>query len=735
MAGATLMTGCAADPIPVPRSEQYTRDFIKTFGTFDPNHDWNHATQTTVNITTSTPTDVKVYAMVDNVRYLFGTYLGVEGQQTLNVDVPKGTTELIVRANDHDYNVNVGGSVSLSGRADESGPSQINASVQQCAREDWKQFGVDEVLGYRETLPESKVNLGKVHQNFTITATQDFIIYPVFFHTSAKPELGIYYRPNGTTDKEKFIKIPIYFPKQESEGDVHGVTLQKCKEYTWTALKQENWLGFDFASPDFDNAKWEEFKAAFYAQDKDANSETMYWDYYAPGQWPDDLKLKYGKDESGIDISGERPLLRALKWEKPTNAGNTQESYDEAYPYWRSKGIRVSLPKGLQYGFYCVNGATFYSEVQFNEVCTGKDFGNNWTNKWEYADDPDTLKELKDKWANKKGAHFGVYESTGKNGEKRMVLGSEDWEDGDYDLNDIVFYMRAADYEEWPPFEVTDKDVIDVPYTWVIACEDLGTDDFDFNDVVFGVGNYKEKKGADGTAESATVDVTALAAGGTLPVYLHHGGKVIIPEGNTNGGEFHSWFGSNSTNTIINARSYDGPGATATIPVEVGFSMQCCQTVSGEGDSGNMGGFQVAVKHADNVEIIEATNPKAAAAHPDLGKEIGEAPQMICVPTTWLWPVENMMITNVYSAFEAWAKDSDSNKDWHDTRNGSAGSHYVYREVATGGGGSDNPDQPTPGDDSKPLTGEFLGYINGVNTKSVVGMQYTITPAVIESGQ
>lgn len=49
-ASAFLITGCSSDPITLPKSEQYNREFIKTFGVFDRTHDWNHATQVTVNV-------------------------------------------------------------------------------------------------------------------------------------------------------------------------------------------------------------------------------------------------------------------------------------------------------------------------------------------------------------------------------------------------------------------------------------------------------------------------------------------------------------------------------------------------------------------------------------------------------------------------------------------------------------------------------------------------------------
>lgn len=87
---AVILTGCSAEPILPSKSEEYSREFIKNFGVFDRTHDWNHATRTTVDITTTRPTDVKIIADYDGKRYIFGSYTNVDGQKTLDVDIPQG---------------------------------------------------------------------------------------------------------------------------------------------------------------------------------------------------------------------------------------------------------------------------------------------------------------------------------------------------------------------------------------------------------------------------------------------------------------------------------------------------------------------------------------------------------------------------------------------------------------------------------------------------------------------
>ncbi|MCH5326568.1 MAG: hypothetical protein J1E29_05120, partial [Duncaniella sp.] len=52
LAGA-VTTSCVDDIPGIDAKEQYTRDFVKTFGVFDPNQDCNIAKRATVNVTTT----------------------------------------------------------------------------------------------------------------------------------------------------------------------------------------------------------------------------------------------------------------------------------------------------------------------------------------------------------------------------------------------------------------------------------------------------------------------------------------------------------------------------------------------------------------------------------------------------------------------------------------------------------------------------------------------------------
>lgn len=248
---------------------------------------------------------------------------------------------------------------------------------------------------------------------------------------------------------------------------------------------------------------------------------------------------------------------------------------------------------------------------------------------------------------------FVTYEWNGQ-----IMMGVEDYfaetENGingsDHDMNDMVFRVNGEFEKDRE--EMNDKET--KKQSWLIACEDLGgTFDYDFNDVIFGVSHV---------AGETTATVTALAAGGTLPVYLQsdypqikdnatvtNEGNILIPEG-SNGGEFHSWWGENHPSTsIVNATSWGGPGKSVEIQVNTDFTLTTRDdTHAKPGDTDtSMGGFRVIVKKPGEDGNTTITAPKKDGSF--------AAPQMFLVPNTWYWPVESQPIDGVYDGFINWS--------------------------------------------------------------------------------
>lgn len=188
-------------------------------------------------------------------------------------------------------------------------------------------------------------------------------------------------------------------------------------------------------------------------------------------------------------------------------------------------------------------------------------------------------------------------------------------------------------YNSTPDSGQSDKDT---PQAWIIACEDLGNlDDFDFNDVVFEV-KY--------VAGEATATIIPLAAGGTLPATIFVTTKDMNGNPSTREiGEIHQLLDpSSSTSTMLNTHTKGKAGAPITFNVGNGFSI-----------STGMGSFTIQVTK-DGSSTTEITPP---------GK--GTAPQMICIPAPWAWPIEKAGINEAYPKIGEWGANYTSSEDWY----------------------------------------------------------------------
>ncbi|MDE5693389.1 MAG: DUF4842 domain-containing protein [Duncaniella sp.] len=730
---AVILSGCSAEPILPSKSEEYSREFIKNFGVFDRTHDWNHATRTTVDITTTRPTDVKIYADVDGTRYLFGTYLKVNGQKTLDVDIPKGVTDLVVRANGQNYAVKAGGTVDFKtlapsmsrGSRTISEGTRTTGSIEMTfgKTDDYKYFPPRAIRDFLDRVPEETNNITKVIPNFYFTSFKDetITLYPLYWNTSSSHILGVFWldddgkfnwincndTPEQRLDRhvsfeqmqdlywtrsgeltysassisnDKFIKDGIfdsdaftsYYSGEDREyatmgnnneslsvnttsGAIRskGVTVRfnkdgvrfgfyiKVKDYSNQPL-----LGGDFTFDEFGNLKYTILPSTnpstvipsyHHVMFSNASRNREYGNITA--QYTPFLYM-YGTDwdwrvcESEEDIPFDDPQLQG--WYGPSNPNNHDKYYGLATDAWQLKNIN------------------FNSEI----------YNNPWGDEVIGITSAST-EENSEPLRYAQAAFLEIPAEESYDGHTRRYFAFEDWKLGTCDLNDLIFVLESTKVKVTDEEKDDDKIIEDDPepdpvaWEWIIACEDLGTNDFDFNDVVFSVSGAV----TDAQTDTKTVKVKALAAGGTLPVYLWYKDRQLHPDGQDDA-EFHAWFeGNHSSSTVINASGVRAAGKTATVEVDSDFTMSCCMTAT-EGESGNMGGFKVKVNHADGSTVISATNP-------NIESMIGSAPQMICVPATWRWPRENVHIRTVYPDFIRWCESGhDATLDWHNNRNG-----------------------------------------------------------------
>lgn len=737
LAAGTLLTACQADDIPGPDAKElYTRDFIKKFGAFDPNHDWNMATQAGVTVTSARPADIKVYADVSGVRYLFGTFKGVTGTRTLNVDVPKGTDRLIVKANGRTHEVAPGASLTLDSRlVTEDGTDGV-LSWRKSRQRMLPTTGLDQFI---EQYPEEEQNLGIGQTSFYFIADgEEHTFYPYYWYTSATHILGIYYLPDPDRPDE-IVMQDLYYtksgelkhsagacnpkiePTDYKVGDVHMYGATKYTLDDWKAINVFPGLEVVSGAVSNPNAQMQLWTDAYgnklfqddeivtYTSEnavlKTANgyiSRVFFSNYIFT--LTETVTSPYHSDFTA-DESGFEPAVATKSYEGARHIAAT--------------GITYRLKKGTYYGFYIkVNksGTPFFTEekgedgivtaqtpkeeqdydfVIFSQASRNASYVDSHTD----ASGNDRNKTIREKtWADKEWwdetkfssldkTAYASWGSVNMGGHSYSMFAFEDWDaetnGTGADLNDLQFVFETG---LEPTNVVGELPKPEIPsFMWIIAAEDLGITDFDFNDVVFGVTNPE----ADEATGEKTVDIVPLAAGGTLPIYVYYKDEQI-------GGEFHSWFeGTHASTTAINVGGYSAaPKKPITISVDKDFTLAHCQGVK---DS-NMGGFTIKVEKQGSYEgnIITA---------PDISAGVMEAPQMICVGTNWYWPKEHVYIGIPYEGFETWCTAPAECNDWHNGENvpDEHKDKIVKHNYGGTSGGGDTPD-PGPDNPDVPVT-------------------------------
>lgn len=290
--------------------------------------------------------------------------------------------------------------------------------------------------------------------------------------------------------------------------------------------------------------------------------------------------------------------------------GHASSTYSTSYKGdYLSRGIKVTLPKGLKYGMYIQNlgydSPTYlYSESAHNQ-------------------DPYRIKGNYDNSVSGKYACYGaIYKS-----DKYTFLSFEDWKNGNsaggYDLNDLIV-MVSPD----PTYHDVEKEEQNI--TWTVACEDLGdTGDIDFNDIVFSVSHIS---GAD------KAYVTPLAAGGVLKAELFYNNSSL--------GEIHECLGATGTDgkyPTINVTTKTATAKQITVGVNPNFSI-----------TEDMGGFSIKVSDVNSAVTISAP-------------PVGGCPQMFVVEGNWAWPREGVHIEKVYPSFAGWSANEQQNIEWYKT--------------------------------------------------------------------
>ena len=385
------------------------------------------------------------------------------------------------------------------------------------------------------------------------------------------------------------------------------------------------------------------------------------------------------------------------------------ENYDYGVVRQRSKEIIIDIPKGTVFGFYLVNHGsnhTFYSQAEKN-LTYGERFGSSLSNQQAcYA------------------ASIVISDED--------YLCFEDWFEGDFDLNDLVFKFDG----DVPTIINEDP----TSATWLLACEDLGgTFDYDFNDLVLKVEHISGQP---------TATITPLAAGGTLGSYI------FFKDPTTNNdeiclGEIHQLFGQPEAKSgdylplNVGALRDEYVGTPCTVPVGEDWTMAYYSSedfnLNKQYGNFNMGGISVrslpkgtAPLHGTIYSFNSAFGDQSVVAAPDLGN----VPEIFCLPYSydmedgytyvWAWPREYKTIdVEPYPEFTEWVGDHTKNTDWYKHPNISSS---IVSELRWQTPVKDPEPEPEPVVLPTPTIGG-VPYINWIGGDAVTGDQKFLIPS------
>ena len=578
------------------QAQQYAKKWQEKFGAIDPEQNWNMATQAKANIAVPSGSTVNVYK--NNPLFNQETAIGSftkSGEYYL--DVPKSSASLYYET------VNGDGTKTVRVSILENGVFNIGGSNASYA----KTRSID---GCNTTVGSS----------FDI----EFDPYQDSNYQWLNKKATFYNLNNVATSVDSEWKVKDFRAILDVKDGKDGV----FKEGVNNVTKWQSQLNFDIV---YEMASDGPVTLDLNFRNTSAQDKIAY--FYYTGNLDIDNVKKYIL----VDNAAKSDLIKYQNFQNGSyqewqNApGQINLYYDDETIF---RGTRFNLvyfgadgnssgtytfPKGTKIGF-CIIQNNYYA-------------GNNLV-KYSIPD-LNPQNEKSDKYV----ATFNYGGTT--------FLGFEDWKNGDYDLNDVLFFATG---NFTPPTEIgPDPDPVPEPTTqWIIACEDLGsTEDYDFNDIVFGV-THK--------AGETTATITPLAAGGVYRAEIYYYDQLI--------GEIHELLGhtvkEDGKYPMINTGGTKDNGKDIkTITVSNDFTM-----------SENMGGFNIKVTIPQEGE--EATGLGGQAIR-IWGTEEGKAPQMFMLEGIWKWPKEKQNIEKAYPNFAKWnnnhqyydwVNDSDSGLVW-----------------------------------------------------------------------
>lgn len=201
--GTGLLQSCS-DEIPITRAEEYEREFIKNFGSIDPQQTWNMASRNSVTVTVDGTQSVQIYKPTGTgTYYKIADYAGVSGTRTLEFDaVDDSTNDLLVVVAGHSKSVKPGNSVSFG--ASRAFLGEDDAEVTYAT--EYVQWDIDVMKRYLQKVPEEQDNILKVTNNFSYVMPEGGVkFYPIYWNTSSTHKLGVYWKDSNGKLHTKYL--------------------------------------------------------------------------------------------------------------------------------------------------------------------------------------------------------------------------------------------------------------------------------------------------------------------------------------------------------------------------------------------------------------------------------------------------------------------------------------------------------------------------------------------------
>ncbi|MCH5326986.1 MAG: hypothetical protein J1E29_07275 [Duncaniella sp.] len=740
--GGAVLAGCTDDIPQVDATERYAREFAKTFGMPEANNPYNVASRSEVTVVTPSSTRVRVTAVVNGTEYLFADYASVDGKQNLGFDIPLGITDIRVHANGRTIAAKIGDVVDLNAVDTETvtvtndNPIRDSYETLYCrdntiklTHTGAKVFDSQDLMDFFEKFPEYRNNLkqeGVCHNySFKAKAGDKMTLYPLY--NSGKEvytAIGIYWIDENSVDSETD-RLKWYKMSVEETGEHPKYTIDATQVLDYTQ--------------DIYHTKHGGMSVMYFDE---SGHETEYkkvgenWD----GTWDfgEDRENKGKIKTQGVTIEFEDDVTFGF-FIKPYNLNYDQQEFDDKFNacvnlehttsdyYWLEHFPNIAVIPPFwagpvfshnkhndKFGIIGTHGDWSYGNSEKymyltphidGEIYKGDD--NNWYCNVDNCTDADekNTKELYI-WNFSFGPdreNSSIYTRMPRKGDNGNSLNERYYlafdyffdDSGDLDCNDLVFIM---DYMQVKPVDenyeyIHPEDNNQYPaYEWIIAAEDLGsTCDWDFNDMVLGV-RY--------IAGLETIEVRALAAGGTLPVYLMFEDPVT-KKNRVVGKELHAWVtnGKGDYKTPVNV-SDDGEEYLVEAVEMVEWTGSEPFSLAADTDTweSNMGGFWLLVdkdnKCADftpeDFSNLEANDHGYQAVTPNMSEKVDKfVPLMICVGGEWCWPKESQHINEAFPSgdgshgFVDWLKDSGIGRNWY--AGGGKEGIVVKRESVTKG--------------------------------------------------